>query len=358
MRDEAGKLSLLVGACLVVLACAGSVWADVIWVGTGAGAGFRQEVDVQGIEDDQLVFLINGNRGTTALGRVRQIELSGEPGFNQAEVAFAAGDWERAAAEYLPVARLHAKEWVRRRSAERLIDAAQRAGRFDQAVTGYVHLSQVAPAAAIGREPVLPEQVEARQLELSANELDRAVQEGVSPAQARPLLALLLNVHNRRGDEKAAGEVVERLSRVMGGDPAGHDPALFAQVLIGRANLALSRGESEQAIQLINSQRELFQEPRQQSDALMILAKAAELQARDDRARLMDAAVAYMRVVSHFKRAEGAPNVPEALLKVAQLHEKLGLAEPAADIYRDLVATYPDSSAAAEAQKRLESTSK
>ncbi len=69
----------------------------------------------------------------------------------------------------------------------------------------------------------------------------------------------------------------------------------------------------------------------------------------------MDAAVAYMKVVTFFKRAEGSPNVPEALLKVGQIHERLSLPDAAADLYRDLVARYPDSPAAAEGQKRLDS---
>lgn len=329
--------------------------ADVIWVGSGTGRGFRQEVDIVDVEGDELIYLVNGNRGATALERIQQIEITGDSAFNEAEEAFAAGDWEKSATGYLDAARRHAKTWVRRRAAERLITAAGRAGRFDQAVTGFLQLTLIDPEAAVGREPLPPPEVAPQQLELAVAELQRALDEGVSPAQSRPLLALLLQIHNRRGDERGAGQTVERLARVMGDDAAGHDPELYAQVLLGRANLALSRGQIPEAVRLIDEGRELFTEPRQQSDALMILAQVAERQAGTDRAKLMDAAVAYMKVVTFFKRADGTPNVPEALWKVGQIHEKLSLPEAAADLYRDLVAKYPDSRPAVEAQKRLDS---
>jgi len=359
MRDEP-RPTLARGAAFVavVLGVIASwpalLLADVIWVGSGTGRGFRQEVDIVDVEGDQLIYLVNGNRGATVLERIQQIELAGESGFNQAEEAFASGDWEKSAANYLDVARRHSKTWVRRRAAERLITAAERAGRFDQAVTGFVQLTLIDPEAAVGREPIAPPEVAPQQLELAAGELQRSLDEGVSPAQSRPLLALLLQIHNRRGDERGAGETVERLARVMGDDAAGHDPELYAQVLLGRANLALSRGQIPEAVRLINEGRALFLEPRQQSDALMVLAQAAERLAGNDRAKLMDAAVAYMKVVTFFKRADGTPNVPDALWKVGQIHEKLALPEAAEDLYRDLVARYPDSRPAVEAQKRLD----
>lgn len=357
MKDEAGKIATWACACMLTLAFTGSAWADVIWVGSGAGRGFRQEVDILDIEADQLVYLVNGNRGTTPLLRIQQIELAGDAGFNEGEAAFAAGEWNKAAAAYLTSARRHAKQWARRRAAERLVLAAQRAARFDLAVTGYIQLTLVAPEAAVGKEPELSEEIDAEQLARSAVELQQALDAGVAPAQARPMLALLLAVHNRRGDDQAAATVVERLGRVMGPETAQLDPALYAQVLIGRANLALARGQLDQAVGLVEQGRKYFAEPRQQSDALMILARAADRRAGEDRGRLMDAALAYMKVVAFFKRDQDAPNVPEALLRTGQIHEQLGLHDVAADLYRDLVSSYPKSPAASEAQKRLDSLS-
>lgn len=345
--------ALIAAAALFSGAWAPASFADVIWVGSGTGRGFRQEVDIVGVESDQLVYLVNGNRATSSLSRIQQIELEGEAAFNQAEQAFVSGEFIPAAEAYLLPARRHEKPWVQLRSAERVVEAASRGNRFDLAVSGYIQLTLISPQLAATRVPGITEQTEPLQLEKAAGELQQVLDEGVSPAQARPLLALLLTVHNRRGDAQAAGRVLERLGRVMGPDSAQLDPELFGQVLIGRANLAISRGQYEEAVQHVRQGRELFTQPRQQSDALMILANVAERRARDDRDRLLDAAFEYMKVVAHFRREEEAPNVAEALWRVGQIHERVGLAEAAAVIYRDLAASYPRSPFAAEAQKRL-----
>ena len=339
----------------LVLSCAAAALGDVIWVGAGTGRGFRQEVDIVEIDGDELVYLLNGNRATTPLARIQQMEITGEPAFNQAEQAFVAGDWTRAADNYMTYARRHSKPWVRRRAAERLIEAAMRNGRFDHAVTGYVQLSLVVPQAAAGSEPAIGETTDPVQMGRAANELKQVLDEGVSPAQARPLLALLLAIQNHRGDTQGAAEAVERLGRVLGPDSAKLDPELYAQVLIGRANLALSRGRLDEAVGYIEEGRKIFVRPRTQSDALMVLARVEEQRVGEDRAGLMDAALAYMTVVAHFKREEESPNVAEALLRAGQIHEKLGLTEPAAGLYRDLVANYSRSPFAAEARKRLSS---
>ncbi len=358
MRDQrrnVWRCTARVAAWVGIIACASSAWADVIWVGSGAGRGLRQEVDIIGVEADLLVYLVNGNRGTTPLGRIQQIGIDGETGFNDAEQAFSSGDWARAAENYRAAARGHPEDWVRRRAAERLILAGSRAGRFDQAVTGYIQLTLVAPSAAAGREPVAPEEVPGLQLAGAAAELQEALTDELSLDQQRPLLALLLHVHNRRGDDEAAATVVERLGRVMGPDAADEDPELFAQVLLGRANLALKRDQHSLAQRLVNQGSRVLVSPRHQSEALMILARAEEAMARDDPARLMDAAVAYMKVVTFFKRYGDIPHVPEALYRVGQIHERLGLPEPAADLYRDIVGNYPGTPAAAQARERLAS---
>ena len=121
----------------------------------------------------------------------------------------------------------------------------------------------------------------------------------------------------------------------MGPDSAQLDPELYAQVLIGRAKLAVSRGRLDEAVRHVEEGRKIFTRPRAQSDALMVLARVEEQRAADDRGRLMDAALAYMKVVAFFKREEEAPNVAEALLRAGQIHERLGLPQAAVGLYRD-----------------------
>src|SRR5690606_22650637 len=155
-----------------------------------------------------------------------------------------------------------------------------------------------------------------------------------------------LHGRTRGGDAELTGTLFGRLRRVMGPDSGDQDPELFAQVLLGRANLALKREQYSLAQRLVNQGSRVLVAPRQQSEALMILARAEEARAGDDPARLMDAAVAYMKVVTFFKRYGDIPHVPEALYRVGQIHERLGLPEAAADLYRDIIENYPASPAA------------
>ena len=231
--------------------------------------------------------------------------------------------------------------------------AAGNSGLLDEAVSGYVQLTLLDPPAAVGRELPVEEAGE-EQLARAVGQLQQALENrSLRPDQRKPLLTLLLALQTRRGDQEAAARVVEQLAPIVGENP-DEDPKLYTQVMLGRATLSLSRNEPDEAVRLINANQQVFTDAQQQSEALMILARAAEQRAGEDRGGLLDASLAYMKVVAHFRRAEGAPNVPEALLRVGAIHERLGLSTAAAGLYQEIVTTYPQSPVAAEAQRRLE----
>ena len=346
------RLSTLVFALALAaaLSAAGTARADVIY--TGGGNGIRQSVDVLGVEAGELVYLLNGNRTTTPLDRVGQIQIDGEKAFNDAEQAYAAGDFAKASGAYADVVRRRGDDWLKTRSARRLVDAADKAGLFPAAVTGYVQLTRLDPAAAVGGEPQVPPSLPPEQLQAAAREVEAAVNGRLGARQEKTLLTFLLSLQNRQGDEAAAAKTVERLVGLVGDQP-GDDPRLFAQVMLARARSELSADRPAEAAGLVDAHRGVFTDVRQQSDALMILADAARARAGDDPDQLLDAALAYMKVVTFFKAVDGTPNVPAALLAVGEIHETLAKRDAAERLYGDVVAQYPSTPAAAEAQRRL-----
>jgi TolA-binding protein len=75
-----------------------------------------------------------------------------------------------------------------------------------------------------------------------------------------------------------------------------------------------------------------------------------------DPTALKDAAIAYLRVVAHFKEAANAPHVPEAMMGAASILEELGDTAGALRLYQDVVAKYaasPVAGAANAAIRRL-----
>ncbi len=346
-------------ATVAVLTLIATATADVIWVGSGGGRGVRQDVDVQGVERGELVYLLNGNRASTPLDRVKQIRMDDKPALSEAEESFAGGNWAGAAEQYRALYERDREPWVRRRSAQRLVESAAAAGRFADAAVGYVALVRLDPAAASGREPALTDTVsdaDARvALEAVARELAGTQ---LAPPQEQSLVAFRLALANHVGDADAAREALATLDRLVGDAPPTTDAEreTRAQVLLGRAQLALDGGDPQGARRIIEENPKAFTTPRRQSQALLLSARAAEAGAGDNRGGLLDAALAYMKVVALFKSNDDAdPNaVPDALLAAARLHERLGLDEDARALYEDLANRHADTVAGQQAAKRLE----
>lgn len=354
------RITLTTLAAVVTLFAASTALADVLWVGGGTGRGLRQEVDIQGVEGNELVYLINGNRASTPMERVQQIEFADEPRLTAAEVAFATGDWASAATAYREVAEANSTEWIRQRSAQRLVEAAGLAGLFDESVIGYVSLVRLDVFAALGREPPVPSTATADQLRGAERRVEEALAAAAEDEQRKALLTFLLQLNTRRGDDGASQRTIARLTDLMGDavPTTERDRKLFAQVLLGRATLAMAEGKPAEARSLIEDNESLFTEPERQAEALLLLGRAAEAEAGSNRTRLLNAALEYMNVVAQFKTAAFAnqadSHVADALLAAGGIHERLGLDEDAASLYEDLVARYATSTASDEAQRRLD----
>ncbi len=346
-------MSRLLLAAASLLVCSPLVMADQIWVGR-LGA---QDVTVRGVEEGEVVYFANGREVRTPLDEVARVEIDGQDQLNAAEAAFHEGNWRVAAEQYdRLLTRRGGEDWVRRRGTFRLVESAAKAGLFPQASAGFVSLVELDPGEAVGRQPD-PSAAGVSPAEINAAR--ERVRNGVSAtgsnaAARQQLLSFLLQLDNAVGDDEAAGNTIKQLSTLLGEDvptDASQWPT-FARVTLGRAQLALSSNDPAGVKPLIDKASPTFVTAPLRAEALLMLAKAAEAQAGDNRSSKLDAALAYVRAATH---GSDVPKIAaEALLAAGDLHRELGLPDDAKDVYQAIVQQYADTPAAADAQARLD----
>jgi TolA-binding protein len=326
-------------------------WADQIWIGRLP----PQEVQIRGFENDQLLYIVGSRERQTPLDEVVRIELDGNDRFNAAEEAFQAGDWQVASQQYSQVLdRRGGEDWVRRRSTFRLVDAAARAGLFREAVDGFVSMTGIDPVAAATRQPNPErENVDARQVADARSRVQTALTGASDDARRRALLAYMLRLDNALGDSEAAANTVRLLTPLVSSTVPENqaDWPLFARVTIGRASLQLGERNPAAARRLIEDASAVFTNEEQKADALMLLADAARLEAGDDRAKKLDAALAYVRVAAQAPEIESI--AARALVAAGDIHAELSLDEDAAALWRQAADRYPSSAAGATAAEKL-----
>ncbi|MEM6314611.1 MAG: hypothetical protein AAF743_11010, partial [Planctomycetota bacterium] len=310
-------------------------------------------VEVIGIEGDTLRFRNSqGRESTRPLTDIARLELDGQTGFNEAEIAYASRQFGEATDGYLKTVRGGFPNWMKRYAATRLMTAATEVGRFEDAVAGYVVLAEQAPEEALTRKPTPPDRQ--GQLDEAVDELTEALDRRPGEQTEHALLTLLLDVQRARGETDATSRILERLAKLAGdADGTGMGNAQLADLRLNQAQVALDKNDYAAAEAVINESADLFELPRQQAQALFTLARIAEARAGDDRQSNLDAALAYMKVVAHFESVPDAPHVAASLLKVADLHAKIGETNTARQLYIAVSEEYPASSEAVEAERKL-----
>jgi tetratricopeptide (TPR) repeat protein len=287
---------------------------------------------------------------------VQRILVDGEAALNAAEDAYAAGNWSAAVDGYQRTVRATTKPWLKDWSTARLIDAANKSGRFDAAVTAYVAILLKDPAAAAALKPALPTE-RSTYLDTAVTDVTTALgTKGINDAQRQALLTFLMDLHRARKDKTAEEKVAEQLDELLVKDP--NNPAAgqaIARRKLMSAARAIEAKDYRKALADIDAARDKFTEPPQQADALFYTAEAKYgLTDPKNADALKDAALAYMRVVAHFKNEPGAPHVAESLVKVAQIHEQLGEAQTAANLYEQVASQFKDDPAAQIARQSLQ----
>jgi TolA-binding protein len=329
------------------------VSADTVFVGSLA----YKDVKVQGVKGDDLIFLTSGNEAHKPVKDVTRLQLADEPALSAAEDAYAAKDWDKAVDGYERTLKSSNKDWLKDWSALRLLESANQGKRFDAAVTAFLAMLQRDPATAIKNKPTVP-QGKSAFLDTAAAEVQRTLNETkLTDDQKTSLSAFLLEIQRARGDEKAIGAAVEQLSK-FDADSTGDAASMKAvgDLKLGVANIALDKKDYKKAIDTIESNRPAFTDPKQQADALWIVAQSRYALATqsNDAAALKDAALSYMRIVTHFKDALNAPHVPESLLQTGDILEKLKDNDGALKIYQQLATQYPETAAGAKAKEAAE----
>ena len=337
-------------AVAAVLGVTGGVRADTLWVGSGSGAGLElKDVRVLRIEGGRVVFRTGGGGGagesSRDVGQVLRMALDDEPGLTSAETAFVGGQFDKATDEYLRVSRSTSKAWLKQWVGLRLMKAATKANRFEAAVAAYVELVGTDARLAQEYRPALVEGSlpKAGVLEAAGGELEKALERGtkLSGEQRQALQQLLLEIYRARGEQGKAGKLLEQMAGGAGTGTSGDAVAkkALADLRLGAARVALDGKDFAKAAAAIEENRGVFTEPRQQAEALWVLAAAREGEARaeKDTIKLKDAALAYMRVVANFRGIAGAElRLGASLLKTGEILEELGEKAEARAVYREL----------------------
>ena len=326
--------------------------ADTVWTlasGANAKPFERPKVKIEGMQGDGLLFR-SASQDRAAepkpIGEIWRIQVDDEPALNAAETAYVADKWDDAVSNYQRAINASRKDWVKQYATLRLLGAAEKSGKFSAAAAAYITLVQRDPTTAARVKPDVPKEKNA-ELPPAINAVKAALADGkLKAAQKNRLQAFLVELYIANGqlEEAAAlggqvGQSATRSRDAADNGPGKGEVALKLQLAIA----SLKQKKYEEAITSIDSIAASLTDPEQQAQALFCVAEARAGQAGDDPAKLKEAALAYMRVVAHFKNDANAPHVAESLLKTGVMLEQAKLLPDALAAYQAVGNDYRDS---------------
>lgn len=357
--------------------------ADTVWVGSSAAKALeRKNMKIEGLAPEGLLF-----RSTTAdraaeprpLKDIVRIAVDDEPALNAAETAFVGDKFDDAVAGYQKTLNTSRKDWVKQYATLRMIAAAEKSGKFPAAVSAYAALAQRDLKAA---EDARPDVAKAAKSDLPAaiNTVKAALAvQGLKGPSKQALQTFLGQLYVANGQLQEAETILGKPAAAGGNvaaapapspaaspvrpdataapavAPAPAPPAVPAankaqvDLKIQLAQAAIKQKKFQEAIDAIDSVASSIVDPADQAEALFNLAEAKTGLAGNDPAKLQDAALAYMRVVAHFKGKPDAPRVAESLLRAGTVLERAKLLPDALAAYEAVQADYKDGSQAKEA---------
>src|SRR2546426_437651 len=144
----------------VIVLLAATARGDSIWVSSGGKNALElPKVQIHDIHDGKITFVgASGRETSRELSQVVRLQADDEPSLTVAESAFAAAQWDNATDAYRKVLTSSLKPWARLWAAQRLIESAGKANRFDAAASGYIALLLLDPARAGNLKPTMPEE--------------------------------------------------------------------------------------------------------------------------------------------------------------------------------------------------------
>jgi TolA-binding protein len=354
-RWLSGSPLTFLAAILLPLA---AVSADTIWhKSPGARQALMYEnVKIEKVEGDSLVFIsASGNETRKKLAEISRIAMDDEPALSAAETAFDAGNFAGSIDGYRKAAQASSRDWVRKRSALRLIDAGKLVPDFAASVAGFAYLATIDADAALQAKPAIPPDAPKVLLSAAADQVSEAEGiSGITPDQDRVLLNFRVELLTAAHDTDGAAAALKELDKLGGSAPPGSGPGANtpadaaainrarAEQTLNEARVALAQKDYGRVQAAISGGQAAIVDPMQQDEALFILAQSKEASAGTDPTALTDAGVAYMRVVANFRNVQGAPHIAESLMKTAAIEEKLAKPEEALRIYQSVASDYKE----------------
>ncbi len=361
-------LSIWSGSLLFSLAFAAGASADTVWVRSGtSGKGLPfPDVKVEKVQGTDIIFASEGSGRETrrSLDQISRIQLDDEPPFSAAEEAYEGGNLAGSIDGYRKAIAASNRDWVKTRSALRLVEAGNKTSNLSASIAGFAVLAGVDATAAEGHTPTIPPDAKKADLDAAIAQVKEASSSGnLTPAQQKPLLTLLNQLYTANKDTVSAGKVLQKLAGVdeaAGGGDAADANKVKAQVKLNDARASMAAKDYHSVINTIQDNAALFTDPAAQNEALFMLAEAKSATAGNDKAALMDAAITYMRLVANFGHQPNGTHVVESLLKTAAIEEKLK-PEEALSLYKQVAAQYkdtPEGKSASENADRLSASLK
>jgi TolA-binding protein len=262
---------------------------------------------------------------------------------------------------YLKAVQASSRDWVRKRSALRLIIAGKQVPDFGAAVAGFAYLAAMDSDAAQQVKPAIAPDAQKPILEAAVRRVQDAESvSGITPDQQRMLVNYRIELLTAAHDTDGAAAALKDLDKISGGSGGGAagvtspaDAAAIsrarAEQTINEARVSLAQKDYTRAQAAISGGSSDLTDPLQQDEALFILAECKAGTAGAEPKALMDAGIAYMRVVANFKKVANAPHIAESLMKTAAIEEKLGKQDEALRIYNAVATDYKQSSFAHDA---------
>jgi TolA-binding protein len=331
--------------------------ADTIVLKAAGNTQTRYDpVKIVNVTGGQIVFTFNSDRQISRdVQQVIEIQIDGNPAFNGAEDAFVAQHWQPAVDGYRRTLSSSPADWVRDWAAFRLLIAANAAGSFDDAAAAYAAVVRRYPAAAEPYKPAIPRDQRALTTAVGTvqKELESLAVEPDSQSAQVLLLQFLLEIQQARQDSKAAALVAQQLLKVRAGAPDVSANKALINGRIAAAGNDVQAGQYAAASKIIQDNSDQIIDPSQQAEAMFILASAQQGLVKANPAAKaqdwQDVALAYLRVVAHFKDQSDNPQIPQALYQAAAILDSIH--DPAAlPLYRQLIDTYPTTTWAASAK--------
>jgi hypothetical protein len=338
---------------LILYSCCALAAADAIWVINSSGKEVRiSDLRVGTVADGRIAFEdASGKRGQRDLNQVNRIAMDDEPALADAERAYVERKWPDAADAYEKALAGTRRDWVKAWIAPRLIESAENSRRFPPAVAGYLELVRTNPARAENTVPTAFEE-DRKALDEGVVEVNAALTDPQLTAQQRQcLLSFLLDIQRGRHDQAAADLVLDQMLK------SGNAGAARAGVRrkLDEISKSLEKEDWKAALALVNTNQSIFVDPRDQAEAMYFTAEATGGSAAEssDAGIWKDVALAYMRVVAHFKDVQGAPFVAASLLKTGAIEERLGDEAGAKRVYEQVASQFGDGPAGAAAKAKL-----